>query len=745
MRLIPLVFSKHQYSIIFLYVLFNICLVNLIGCDSADRAAELKETIYNNPDFKNWSHYLGDPARTHYSILSEIDTNNVHLLKPVWQYESGPLQPGRNSQIQTNPLIIGNTLFGINPQNALFAITADAGEQLWQFTPDNSDKTGLGLSRGLTVWMSETDEASRIFYASGHKLYAVDLNTGALVLSFGEQGSIDLRLGLEREISSVPIVLTTPGVIYKNLLILGGRTSESPGAAPGHIRAYNVLSGEMEWIFHTIPKPNQYGYETWPKDAYKTAGGANNWAGMALDEQRGIVYVPTGSAAFDWYGGDRLGDNLFANSLLALDAENGERLWHFQMVRHDLWDRDLPAPPNLFEIAHNGVMVPAVAQITKSGHVYIFNRLTGAPLFPMEEKEYPNTTLEGDIASRIQTLPLKPAPFSRQTLSEKDLYAPDQPSYVDDFIDKAQNFSAPTVREKLASVTSRGQFIPIDTRGVILYPGADGGGEWGGAAVDPTTGIMYVNGNEMAWIVRMAKVGEKDGKPLSPGATLAQIHCVRCHGGEFQGMGEIPELRQIKLRMSAAEIENVISKGKGAMPAMPNLTKDETSMISAFLTDQKEKEPEEKDRRTERSIKSNYAMVGFGRFKDDRGYPVMKPPWGTLNAIDLNTGEYLWKIPLGHEESLEDPNVPVSGLENYGGPVITAGGVLFIAATKDEKLRAFHMKTGELLWETRLPAGGYATPATYEVNGKQYLVIACGGGKMGTKSGATYVTFALPK
>ncbi len=716
----------------------------LLGCNVPNKSAKGLEAIESNPDYKTWSHYLGDPERTHYSVLREIDTSNVYLLEPTWQYKSGQLLENRNSQIQTNPLIIGNTLYGINPQNALFAIKADTGELLWEFTPDNQDKTGLGLSRGLTSWLSNSNESSRIFYASGHRLYAVDLHSGTLVDSFGQQGSIDLRQGLGRDIAKVPIVLTTPGVVYRDLLILGGRTSESPGAAPGHIRAYNVLSGEMEWIFHTIPQPGEYGYDTWPKEAYKTTGGANNWAGMALDEPRGIVYVPTGSAAFDWYGGDRIGDNLFANSLIALDAETGERLWHFQMVKHDLWDRDLPAPPNLFEMKHNGEMVPAVAQITKSGHVYVFNRLTGEPLFPLEEKEYPGTPLEGDIAASTQVLPLVPVPFARQSLRVDDLYAPDQPAFVDDFIDKAQNFSPPTVREKLAQVTSNGQFIPIDTRGVILYPGADGGGEWGGAALDPRTGIMYVNGNEMAWIVRMAKVGEKDGNPLSPGATLAQIHCVRCHGGEFQGMGEIPELKQVKMRMSAAEIQNMISKGKGAMPAMPNLTEEETTLIAAFLTDTEEKDPETKDHRVERKPASRYAMVGFGRFKDDRGYPVMKPPWGTLNAIDLNTGEYVWKIPLGHEESLKDPDVPVSGLENYGGPVITAGGVLFIAATKDEKIRAFHMRTGELLWEYKLPAGGYATPATYEIDGKQYLVIACGGGKMGTKPGSSYIAFALP-
>lgn len=711
-----------------------------LGCTQTAK----EKTIASDPDLKNWSHYLGDPERTHFSVLNEIDTSNVQALQMAWRYESGNLDVTRNSQIQTNPLIIGDQLFGVNPSNALFSLNAATGEPIWQFTPGDSDRTGLGLSRGLLAWISNSGEESRLFYASGSRLYAVSSSKGALISSFGDEGSIDLREGLGRDPAKVPIVLTTPGVIFNDLLIIGSRTSESPGAAPGHIRAYNVITGAMEWIFHTIPQPGEFGYDTWPEEAYKTAGGANNWAGMSLDEERGIVYIPTGSAAFDWYGGDRIGDNLFANTLLALNAKTGERIWHFQMVRHDLWDRDLPAPPNLFYMERNGERIPAVAQITKSGHVFVFNRVTGAPLFPMEEREYPNTTLEGDQASATQILPLKPKPFARQLLNEEDLYAPDRPAFVDDFIDKGQNFYPPTVREKLAQVTSNGQFIPIDTRGVILYPGADGGGEWGGAALDPRTGVMYVNGNEMAWIVRMAKVGEKDGKPLSAGGTLTQIHCVRCHGGNLQGLGAVPELKTIKARLSSAEIRTMITNGKGAMPGMPNLTEDEVTKISEFLLGVETVDDPEEDHRADRQYSSRYAMVGFGRFKDDRGFPVMKPPWGTLNAIDLNSGDYLWQIPLGNEELLNDPDYPISGTENYGGPVITAGGVLFIAATKDEKLRAFNMKTGEKLWEFRLPAGGYATPATYEIDGKQYLVIACGGGKMGTAPGATYMAFSLP-
>ncbi len=731
--------SSAKWKSIKYSILAIVALLIFGACTTESAKDKLYRRTLESVDYRNWSHYLGDPERTHFSTLNQIDSSNVHRLTLKWVYKSGGLSEERNTQIQTNPLIVQDILYGINASNGLFAVKASTGEELWNFVPPTADQTGLGLSRGLMYWQGMEKHKKRLLYTSGYSLYAIDAETGLLITSFGQAGSIDLRKNLGRDPDKIPIVVTTPGVIYKNSYIIGCRTSESPGAAPGHIRSYNLISGELEWTFHTIPQPGEYGYETWPEEAYKTTGGANNWAGMALDKERGIVYIPTGSAAFDWYGGDRIGDNLFANCLIALNAENGERLWHFQMVHHDVWDRDLPAPPNLLMIRRKGELIPAVAQITKSGHVFLFNRINGEPLFPIEEKPYPGTPLEGDTTSPTQPLPLKPKPFARQILFEEDLYAPDEPAFVDDFIDKSQNIDPPTVREKFRQITSKGQFIPIDTKGVILYPGADGGAEWGGAAVDPRTGIMYVNSNEMAWIVRMAKIVGEDGKSLGTGERLTQIHCTRCHGGQLQGLGDIPELQTIKSRLNVDEISNNITNGKGNMPGMPNLSEKEVLDISRFLSDLETEE----DHRTETSGGLPYAIVGFGRFKDNRGYPVMKPPWGTLNAIDLNTGEYKWSVPLGHESFLEDPRYPVSGTENYGGPVITSGGVLFIAAAKDEKFRAFNMITGEQLWETNLPAGGYATPATYEVDGQQYVVIACGGGKMGTAPGDQYLAFTL--
>ncbi len=716
-------------------ILLIICLI--ISCKKKEGS-----TILNDGNFTIWQHYLGDPGRSHYSTLEHINAQNVKNLELAWSYKSGGTEEGRITQIQTNPLIIGDKLYGVNAAIELFALNAITGEELWKFSPSAKDNSGLGLNRGLSYWpSSDADEESRLFFPSGSRLYAVSAENGKPITSFGDNGSIDLRDGLGRPPEKLSVVANTPGAIYQDLLVMGTRVGEGPGSSPGHIRAYNTVTGEIEWTFHTIPQPGEYGYDTWPAEAYKTVGGANSWAGIAMDTERGIAYIPTGSAAFDWYGGDRVGANLFANCLLALDAKTGERLWHFQMVRHDMWDRDLPAPPNLFDMEKDGETIPAVAQITKTGHVFIFNRVTGEPLFPIEEKEYPSSKLEGEQAFKTQPLPTKPAPFARQLLTENDLYDPNRPAFVDDFVDKDQNIDPPTVLEKFKGVTSNGQFIPIDTTGVMLYPGADGGAEWGGAAIDPRDGVMYVNSNEMAWIVRMKKVGGSDGTNANFGASLTQIHCARCHGGELQGLAGIPELQNVKERFSADSIASIISNGKGAMPSMPNLADHEIAGITNFLLGMEQ----EKDHRVEESnIDVPYAVAGFGRFKDDRGFPVVKPPWGTLNALDLNSGEYLWQIPLGHEEAFDDPEYPVSGTENYGGPVITSGGVLFIAATRDEKLRAFNMKTGELLWEDELPAGGYATPATYEVDGQQFLVIACGGGKMGTMSGDEYRAYALP-
>ncbi|MEM7574810.1 MAG: PQQ-binding-like beta-propeller repeat protein [Bacteroidota bacterium] len=719
-----------------LLLLASVLLLIITACLPDAPAEDLRLPKVTNTNYLSWQHYLGDPGRSHYSLLDQIDTNNVTQLQLAWSYASGGLTSRRNTQIQTNPLIVDDQLFGVNAAMEVFALNATSGELLWTFSPPIQDASGLGINRGFSYWA--TEDVQQLFFAAGPYLYALNPEDGSLVFEFGQEGRIDLRAGLGRDPDQLSVVANTPGALFNDLLILGSRVQESPGAAPGHIRAYDVRSGEIRWTFHTIPQPEEYGADSWPEGVNLRVGGANSWAGMALDMEREIVYIPTGSAAFDFYGGDRIGDNLFANCLLALNARTGERIWHFQFVRHDLWDRDLPSPPNLLNVIQDGALIPAVAQITKSGHVFIFHRETGRPLFPIDEQAYPASSLIGEQAARYQPLPSLPAPFARQELKEEDLYDPNRPAFIDDFVDHAQNENPTTVLEKFRSVRSDGQFVPPDTNGVIVYPGFDGGAEWGGAAVDPNKGILYVNSNEMAWILRMGKVDQNSGQAL--GKTLAQIHCARCHGGELQGIGETPELIQVKERLSPERISIIIQHGQGAMPGMSQLTELEIESITNYLSGLEENI----DHRAELNVELPYYVAGFGRFKDDRGFPVVKPPWGKLSAIDMNSGEYLWQVPLGHEPDFEDPNYALSGLENYGGPVITAGGLLFIAATRDEKLRAFQLDNGKLLWEINLPAGGYATPATYAVAGRQYLVIACGGGKMGTNPGDQYLAFALP-
>ena len=722
--------------------------VGLSACaDARDGPSPILEDGVPAEAFSTWSHYLGDPGRSHYSTLSQIDTTNVADLEVAWTYASGGLVEGRNSQIQHSPLIVGSELYGQNPRQTLFKVDARTGEELWKFDlGDGGLRPGyFGSPRGLMRWVSEDGSDERIYFGTGPYLHATDADTGELVASFGDAGRVDMRVGLGRNPEELMVGMNTPGAVFEDLVIVGSRTSESPGSAPGFVRAYDARSGELVWTFHTIPQPGELGYDTWPADAYTYIGGANNWSGMALDVERGLVFVPTGSAAFDYYGGDRTGDNLFANTLLALDARTGARIWHYQFVKHDIWDRDLPATPNLVTLERDGELIPAVAQITKSAHIYVFHRETGEPLFPIEAFEVPASFMLGESVSPTQALPTRPEPYARQILTEDMLYTPDAPAQG-----RARpDGSRPTVLERFRELTSGGQFIPPDTIGVITFPGLDGGGEWGGAAVDPTKGVMYTNGSESPFVIRLNRIDPETG----PGEAIFRLNCTRCHDGEGQGVVAGPSLDGVGERMATDSLAALIRDGRGPMPAHPHLTDTELSALVTYLRDPTRAAANTSAANTavdgsDEDGETEPRRVPYGlsitKLMDARGNPANSPPWGTLNAIDLNTGETLWQVPLGDDESINDPEHPVTGLENYGGPVVTAGGVVFIAATKDAKIRAFHARTGEQLWEADLPAAGYATPATYEADGRQYLVVAAGGGKLGTPSGDRYVAFALP-
>jgi quinoprotein glucose dehydrogenase len=595
------------------------------------------------------------------------------------------------------------------------------------------DHRGWRALRDLTqappYWGEKDDR--RIFVVVRQHLYALDSRTGKPISSFGDSGRVDLREGLGRNPETVSVSATSPGIVYKDLLILGSILSEDLPAPPGDVRAYDVRTGRLRWTFHTIPRPGEFGYETWPKDAWTYIGGANCWRGMSLDARRGLVFVPTGSAAFDFYGANRAGDNLFANCLIALNAGTGQRVWHFQAVKHDVWDRDLPAPPSLVTVKRDGRFIDAVAQITKSGHVFVFERETGKPLFPIEVRRVPVSDVEGEVLAGTQPLPLKPPPYARQRFTE-------------DLVTNRTAEAHKAVLERLRTLRSGDQFTPPSHQGTVIFPGFDGGGEWGGAAFDPETGLLYVNSNEMAWVLRL--VERPKPKERTSGRGLYLSHCANCHGKDLAGTPpEFPTLVRIGDKYEAPRISKLTRGGIGRMPGFAYLGHRGIEAITRYLVSG-EDTPVETEGGVVSPLWMKYTHDGYNKFLDPEGYPAVAPPWGTLNAIHLDTGDIVWKIPLGEFPELAEKGMRNTGSENYGGPLVTAGGLLFIAATNhDNKFRIFDKATGELLWETTLPAAGNATPATYEVNGRQFVVIAAGGGKSGAPSGGTYVAFALPK
>ena len=688
----------------------------------------------------NWGTYLGDKASSHYSTLKQITPRNVAKLEVAWTFRAGGMDTNNRSQIQCNPLVIDGVLFGTTPDLQLFALDAATGRELWRFNPASvKGITKAGVNRGLVHW--GTGAERRILYGNDRFLHAIDAATGQRIPSFGDGGSIDLKRDLGRDVSGLSVQSTTPGVVYGELLIMGMRLGEGPApAAPGHIRAYDVRTGKLAWRFNSIPHPGEPGYETWPPNAYQYIGGVNVWTGFALDEKRGLVFCPTGSAAFDFWGGNRIGQNLFANCLIALDAKTGKRVWHQQLVHHDLWDRDLPAPPNLLTVTHGGKRTDAVAQVTKSGHVFTFNRETGEPLFPIREVPVPMSDLQGESAWPTQPVPSKPAPFSRQLFTYNDITDISPESHRQ-------------VLERFAKIRPHTPFLPPSREGTIIFPGFDGGAEWGGAATDPD-GVLYVNGNEMPWVMTMVETKSKGGEPLATGEAIFTQICAACHGLDRIGnkAQNVPPLLGVEQRLKKPDVLALLKTGKGVMPAFDFLTENQRQLVVDYLLGSAPPAVPVNDGGRKEELGGvdvlgtiPYTMTGYHRWLDTNGYPAIKPPWGTLNAIDLNTGEYRWRVTLGEWPELTAKGIAPTGTENYGGPVVTAGGLVFIAASRDEHLRAFDGKTGKELWKAKLPAAGYATPATYSVNGRQYLVIACGGGKIGTKSGDAYVAFALPK
>jgi quinoprotein glucose dehydrogenase len=588
---------------------------------------------------REWPVYGGDKGSTRYSPLREIDRSNVANLKVAWTFRAGDAQG--NSTIECSPIVVDGVMYVTSASVKVFALNAATGEQIWKFDPGPANQRA---HRGVTYWRNGADK--RIFVTAAHNLYALDAGTGLPIASFGENGRVSLREGLDRDASKLHLKSTTPGVIFRDLLILGTSLGEGPDAtAPGHVRAYDVRTGKIVWNFRTIPRPGERGYETWSPDSWKSAGGANCWGGMSVDEKRGLVFLATGSPAYDFSGVDRKGDNLFSDSVVALKAATGEYVWHFQTVHHDLWDYDLPCPPVLATVKHGGKKRDAVAQVTKMGLVFVLDRETGKPLFPVEERPVPASEIAGEATSPTQPFPVKPPPLSRLAFTESD---------VTDISPEARA----DVLKRLGTMRSGSIYLPPVAATMVQFPGFHGGSNWSGAAFDPTTGRLYANVNELPVLQTMASRAD---------------------------------------------------------------------------------------------LPYPYVSTGYFRFTDAEGYPAIKPPWGTLSSVDLNKGEIAWKKPLGGYPELVKRGIRNTGTENLGGCIVTAGGLVFIGATKDSKFRAFDNETGEVLWEAQLETGGHATPCTYEAGGKQFVVIAVGGGagqripeQWDTKAGDSFVAFALP-
>ena len=707
----------------------------VISCADGDR---------NDDDHETWSVTGGSKANQKYSSLNQIDTSNVSSLDVAWIYHSEAGDSLKVGPMETNPIIIDSILYAVSPQMKLFAIHAGTGKEIWTFNPSDSTKNpkwhrkSINMNRGVTYWQSGDDK--RIIFTVGPVVYAINSLTGEIINSFGDQGGIDLRKGLDREEKDMTISPTSPVMVYKDLFFVGGLVSET---TPGHIRAYDIRTGKQQWIFHTVPYPGEYGYDTWEDTtAYRRMGSTNSWSGFSLDEKRGILFAGIGSPTNDFYGGDRWGDGLFGNCILALDAQTGKRIWHFQTVHHDVWDMDISSPPILIRIKKEGKSIDAIAQTTKTGLVFVLDRETGNPVYPIEERTVPTAgAVAGEKLSATQPFPVKPEPFARQGMTEKDLNTLVSADSYQDILSRFRTYK------------SNGIYTPPSKEGTIVFPGYDGGGEWGGPSYDPETGIMYVNANEMSWVLNLVELENKSNSKktnLEAGTILYKKHCMSCHGPERLGGGDYPGLIGVEKKYTVPQFKDLLSTGRRMMPGFNHLSKEEKEALASFVLDIKSSQkqiyagnPATLKVSNEHSQRPQYSFTGYNKFLTKEGYPAVSPPWGTLNAIDLNTGEYVWKTPFGEFEELKKKGIPTTGRENYGGSVVTAGGLLFIAATADGKFRAINKRNGKILFETDLPAPGVASPATYEVNGKQYVVIACGGSKWGGKNSDAYVAFAI--